>query len=489
MKKNLFTLSALVVLSLNSNAQNDNASGNANSQWRITGNNASTSDFIGTTNNQSLIFKTNNVERALFDTQGRTIFDGGGEVIIHPGGLHRPIPSNPIAAYMLKVGGSGIFEGELNSRQLFVEEYITFMKSLKGPRIDVDTIRMDSTRGIYGHTKIFGDVNIKQNLLVEGNTILKGDLISEKGILFNPNEGIKQTIMSDGTKLYTYGRTIGNVIPKNPCAAGPQPWANHQFGGMLQIYNVDAVGNYIPNNGLLNFQTWAGGSSIDASIGGQVGQGGLLLNYFCGNHTFINTGWDIPNNKDGGTVYMGAKVDMQRSLKIGWTENGYIDLNTSIEINQNDDNANGVKVNTWNGSIKAFSIFNPDNRKNALEIYGDGRAYFGSHRINSTHPHSNSQFQFDGKIGCKELVVIDPTKWADFVFDKNYSLLPLNEVEAFYLVNKHLPCVPSEKEVKENGINTADMDAVLLQKIEELTLYIVQQQKEIEQLKKEIKKQ
>lgn len=51
-----------------------------------------------------------------------------------------------------------------------------------------------------------------------------------------------------------------------------------------------------------------------------------------------------------------------------------------------------------------------------------------------------------------------------------------------------MPSVPSEREVKERGINTADMDAVLLQKIEELTLYIVQQQKEIEALKKEIKK-
>ena len=76
----------------------------------------------------------------------------------------------------------------------------------------------------------------------------------------------------------------------------------------------------------------------------------------------------------------------------------------------------------------------------------------------------------------------------DFVFDTNYKLLPLAEVEYFYNTNKHLPSVPSEQEVKTNGINTAEMDAILLQKIEELTLYIVQQQKEIDALKKEIKK-
>ena len=66
--------------------------------------------------------------------------------------------------------------------------------------------------------------------------------------------------------------------------------------------------------------------------------------------------------------------------------------------------------------------------------------------------------------------------------------MPLTEVEKYINENKHLPSVPSEKEVKENGINTAEMDAILLQKIEELTLYIMQQQKDIDALKKEIKK-
>lgn len=102
--------------------------------------------------------------------------------------------------------------------------------------------------------------------------------------------------------------------------------------------------------------------------------------------------------------------------------------------------------------------------RNTFIVYGDGRAYFGVQQIKSNHLHANSKYQFDGKIGCKELVVVDPTKWADFVFDENYKLLSLNEVENYYNKNKHLPSVPSEKDVKENGINTAEMDAILLQK-------------------------
>lgn len=144
--------------------------------------------------------------------------------------------------------------------------------------------------------------------------------------------------------------------------------------------------------------------------------------------------------------------------------------------------------NRWIGTIENFDFNIKTNNTLRLVIKNNGQILFGTKKILANHPHANCQYQFDGKIGCKELVVVDPTKWADFVFDKNYKLLPLKDVEAYYVNNRHLPSVPSEKEVKENGINTAEMDAILLQKIEELTLYIVQQQKEIEALKKTINK-
>ncbi len=64
--------------------------------------------------------------------------------------------------------------------------------------------------------------------------------------------------------------------------------------------------------------------------------------------------------------------------------------------------------------------------------------------------------------------------------------MPLTDVENYYNKNHHLPSVPTEADVKQNGINTAQMDATLLQKIEELTLYLVQQQKEINALKKQV---
>ena len=144
--------------------------------------------------------------------------------------------------------------------------------------------------------------------------------------------------------------------------------------------------------------------------------------------------------------------------------------------------------NRWIGTIENFDFNIKTNNTLRMVVKNTGQIFFGTKHIQATHLHANSGYQFDGKLACKELVVVDPTKWADFVFDNNYKLLPLAEVEHFYNTNKHLPSVPSEQEVKTNGINTAEMDAILLQKIEELTLYIVQQQKEIDALKKEIKK-
>lgn len=102
----------------------------------------------------------------------------------------------------------------------------------------------------------------------------------------------------------------------------------------------------------------------------------------------------------------------------------------------------------------------------------------------STIP-SGVQFAVNGKINCKE-VEVTLTGWSDNVFKSDYNLMPLQEVENFIAANNHLPGVPAEKEVLKKGVNLGDMDAVLLKKIEELTLYMIELKKENEQLRKKI---
>lgn len=78
-------------------------------------------------------------------------------------------------------------------------------------------------------------------------------------------------------------------------------------------------------------------------------------------------------------------------------------------------------------------------------------------------------------------------QWSDKVFEKNYSLMPLKDVEKFIAKNNHLPNVPSAIEVVKNGVAMDEMVSKLLEKVEELTLYTIKQQKEIDALKKQVK--
>jgi len=79
----------------------------------------------------------------------------------------------------------------------------------------------------------------------------------------------------------------------------------------------------------------------------------------------------------------------------------------------------------------------------------------------------------NGAIGAGEIVVINGMS-ADYVFDPNYRLAPLQEVAAYIQEHHHLPEIPSAAEVKENGVSLGDMQAKLLAKIEELTLHLIQ---------------
>jgi len=91
----------------------------------------------------------------------------------------------------------------------------------------------------------------------------------------------------------------------------------------------------------------------------------------------------------------------------------------------------------------------------------------------------------NGSIRAKEVIV--ETGWSDFVFDGSYKLRSLDEVEKYIKANKHLPDVPSEAEVKANGVSIGDMQSKLLQKIEELTLYVIELKKENQDLQKRVK--
>lgn len=91
-----------------------------------------------------------------------------------------------------------------------------------------------------------------------------------------------------------------------------------------------------------------------------------------------------------------------------------------------------------------------------------------------------NKLEVNGIIRAKG-VKMEASGWADFVFNKDYRLPSLSEVESHIQENKHLPGIPSEQEVLKEGIDLADMQAKLLQKIEELTLYAIEQNKRLQE--------
>lgn len=172
---------------------------------------------------------------------------------------------------------------------------------------------------------------------------------------------------------------------------------------------------------------------------------------------------------------------------------------------------------TNSNSNKSWQIVGPiESKNNTLEFnYKEGSTYWAQAAISgggmtlgnawawSTRPpangllvqgnvgigETNPQYKLavNGTIKAKEILV-DIAGWSDFVFKKDYNLKPLKEVEKHIKDNGHLPEMPSEKEILKNGYNLGEMDAKLLQKIEELTLYMIEIKKENEELKKAIKK-
>lgn len=114
----------------------------------------------------------------------------------------------------------------------------------------------------------------------------------------------------------------------------------------------------------------------------------------------------------------------------------------------------------------------------------DGNSYFGFGDDGNgmwMKIFNNKTMKMDGKLFAKEIEV-KTNVWADYVFKPDYKLMPLDELEGFIKANNHLPNIPTEAEVKTDGINVAEMNAKLLQKVEELTLYVIEQQKRIDLL-------
>jgi hypothetical protein len=114
--------------------------------------------------------------------------------------------------------------------------------------------------------------------------------------------------------------------------------------------------------------------------------------------------------------------------------------------------------------------------------YFAGDAYVSSDlRIATTTQATGYALSVNGKVACEEVLVQDMASWPDYVFAEEYDLMSLSELEQSIKMNNHLPGLPSAAEIEEEGLMLGDMQKRLVEKVEELTLYTIEQDKMISQ--------
>ncbi len=169
------------------------------------------------------------------------------------------------------------------------------------------------------------------------------------------------------------------------------------------------------------------------------------------------------------------KLDLNGRMRIrhsGLTSGIFFNNSTNTEasfIGQYTDNLFGIFGNAWKFAI---------NRN-------DGTVYLGSNNLDNENLNIGSGYKLRvfGKIIGEEVRVQLKNAWPDYVFEKDYKRLSLSDLEKFVNENKHLPNMPSAKEIERDGQHLGEMQRKMLEKIEELSLYVIELKKEIDLLK------
>ncbi|MCX2680625.1 hypothetical protein OOZ15_11790 [Galbibacter sp. EGI 63066] len=273
---------------------------------------------------------------------------------------------------------------------------------------------------------------------------------------------VKSDVNSD-SRIHINTATDGDPSIIRFQDSGVTTWgflANYPSQGKFSLYNYQKGSHAIILNE--NSDVGIGASNPQAKLhiydsdilGNNAGDFHLLYRLQGrSSHHFMENTWLLRDAN--GTGWLQARLHNGISIDASFLTPG-VNTRTWWERDPYDD------VQSWgNGSEAYMSLI-----KGKLGI---GTVNTGSHKL-----------AVEGSVGARE-VKVEASNWSDFVFEKNYDLPTLEEVERHIQEKGHLQDIPSAEEVEKNGIYLGEMDAKLLQKIEELTLYTIEQEREIKQ--------
>ena len=169
-----------------------------------------------------------------------------------------------------------------------------------------------------------------------------------------------------------------------------------------------------------------------------------------------------------GTATPTTKLNIISNVDASLTTNGFIQLGSTTSSNLIFDDNEILARNNGAGN----DLFIQNDGGNVMMCASElGRVGIGILAVNDLA--NGYIFSVDGKIIAEELRIQNSANWPDYVFQNNYNLMPLEELKESIEANKHLPNIPSASEVENDGILVGDMQKKMMEKIEELTLYIL----------------
>lgn len=206
-----------------------------------------------------------------------------------------------------------------------------------------------------------------------------------------------------------------------------------------------------------------------------------------GSSTTANVGIGVNNPSEKLQINGAVRGNVSGALKVS-TGNGYIDIgpqNTSWAHIYTDRPSFifNKPVYAITGEFCSYSSTNLIFKTNTTTrmLINNSNGFVG---IGTTNP--SATLTVNGTVKAEKVEVVTDVPASDFVFEQNYTLRDLNELENYIFSYKHLPEIPSAEEFKTNGYSVGQMDDLLLRKIEELTLYLIDQNKLIQELQSKV---
>jgi len=197
----------------------------------------------------------------------------------------------------------------------------------------------------------------------------------------------------------------------------------------------------------------------------------------------VGIGTEDPQEKldvNGNLMLNDVIVGKQTYTQTKWNDPSFLTIIGST----NNQAAKIMIPKGFDSGHNALKIINPG-VNGGIQFSNEGIINFNIRRddVLIGRPDHEMEVKVNGKIWSHE-VEVKLKDWWDDVFDKNYDLMPLADLETFVKTNQHLPDIPTEQQIIENGVNLGEMNALLLKKVEELTLYVIELKNELETLNK-----